>query len=370
MKKARLLGVELCRGIATYAVILVHSGDQSWGLPITSSAINFRLLFYFAVPFFLAAAFFFMASKASEVYSVKFWKPKIERILIPYALWSSIYFVSRTAIFTFSHKPDRLKLLLEDPLSVVFFGGASYQLYFLPLLFTGTFLALSLPLLWRLKNIWVGILIFLSIFAYEALIASNNDFQLGETSTAFSSLLQSLSIDIERYPTARFSAVQISWLIKCSPYFLTAFLFKKLELSTKLTRAKPRTLWFLVVLFALSDTVGRQYLPHAISELLLAFSLLALGFVLSSRLNSTGSKFDSFYRSISSAGACSFGIYLLHPFTMNFVKPVVGKILPSLADSVSIYSMTLISIPCFLVSWLAVFYLSKNHFLGKYLFGT
>ena len=370
MKKNRLLGVELCRGISTYAVVLVHSGDQSWGLPIASSAINFRLLFYFAVPFFLAAAFFFMSSKASEVHSARFWRSKVDRILIPYILWSSIYFVSRVAIFTLSHKPDRIRQLLEDPLSIVFFGGSSYQLYFLPLLFTGIFLVLLLPFLWRLKILWIGFLVLFSTILYEAVAISRNEFQLGITSTAFSSLLQDLNVNIKQYPIIRFFAVEVSWLIKCGPYFLIAFLFKKLEFSTKISKASLSVSCGLFVLFVLSDTLGRQYLPSATSEILLAFTMLALGFVLSGRLNPTGSQQNSFCCCISNVGACSFGIYLIHPFVMNVVKPTVGKLLPRLMDSVSLYSMLTLSIPCFLISWLVVFYFSKNKFAGKYLFGT
>lgn len=48
----RLLGVDLFRGIAAYAVVFVHSGDESLGLPISQEAIFLRMLFYFAVPFF------------------------------------------------------------------------------------------------------------------------------------------------------------------------------------------------------------------------------------------------------------------------------------------------------------------------------
>jgi hypothetical protein len=49
MGKARLLGIELFRGISTYAVILVHSGDETWNLPSSAAAIEFRYHFYFAV---------------------------------------------------------------------------------------------------------------------------------------------------------------------------------------------------------------------------------------------------------------------------------------------------------------------------------
>jgi surface polysaccharide O-acyltransferase-like enzyme len=85
MKKEKLLGIELCRRLSTYAVVLVHSRDETWGLPVDPRAIRFRLNFCFAVPFFLAAAFYFMISKLGTTYSLKFWRLRIERILISYA---------------------------------------------------------------------------------------------------------------------------------------------------------------------------------------------------------------------------------------------------------------------------------------------
>ena len=62
MNNHKLLGIELCRGLATYAVILVHSGDESWGVATDPSAIAFRLYFYFGVPFFSRRRFLFFDS--------------------------------------------------------------------------------------------------------------------------------------------------------------------------------------------------------------------------------------------------------------------------------------------------------------------
>ena len=91
MKQPKLLGVELIRGLATYAVVLVHSGDQTWGIPIDPMAIDFRLFFYFAVPFFLTAAFYFMTANPAIGYSMKFWQSRVARILVPYIIWSMIF---------------------------------------------------------------------------------------------------------------------------------------------------------------------------------------------------------------------------------------------------------------------------------------
>ncbi|MEO1802808.1 MAG: acyltransferase family protein, partial [Cyanobacteria bacterium J06629_2] len=90
-KSSKLAGIELCRGLAALAVIIVHSGDDTWGIPIAKSAIQFRLLFYFAVPFFIASYFYFATRKLPLRISLDFWQKKFRRIVVPYLLWSIIF---------------------------------------------------------------------------------------------------------------------------------------------------------------------------------------------------------------------------------------------------------------------------------------
>jgi surface polysaccharide O-acyltransferase-like enzyme len=234
MKKPKLLGIELIRGLSTYAVILVHSGDQTWHVPVDSSAITFRSLFYFAVPFFLAAAFYFMTVKTEIVDYKKFWQSKFQRIVVPYLIWSGIFFFFRVIIFR--NNPERLHHLLQDPLSIIFFGGASYHLYFLPMMFTGTLWVLTIPFLSRLKTNKLGLVLLgiLSIILYLLLETSGNGFHLGEMNTAFRNITTNLEIDLEKYPLLRFTLVEIAWAIRCLPYFLIALIINKLALTKRI----------------------------------------------------------------------------------------------------------------------------------------
>jgi peptidoglycan/LPS O-acetylase OafA/YrhL len=364
MGKFRLLGIEACRGLATYAVILVHSGDETWGISVHPNAVAFRLLFYFAVPFFLAMSFYFMTAKPEIGKSVKFWRSRVERLIIPYAIWSTVFLISRVIVFTLSNKPDRLQQLLQDPLSIVFLGGASYHLYFLPLLFAGTFLVLLMPLLNKLKVGKHG-LVYLSVASiclHRFLEVSGNAFQLG-TNVAFQGLLNSWDFAPEPYPLLRLALVEIAWFIKCLPYFFIALTLNQF-LNTKSLHSVFATVGWAIA-FVLSDTLGKLFLPGAVQEVLLAYTLLLFSLALSNYFpNSRAANLAT------SVGGCSFGIYLLHPFVMNIVKPVVERILPTATASVSISSMLLLSVPCFLVSWLAVAYLSRNKLIAKYLFGA
>ena len=221
----RLLGVDLFRGIAAYAVVFVHSGDESLGLPISQEAISLRMLFYFAVPFFLASAFYFITSKSEIDISQRFWRSRVDRILIPYASWSIIYLIFRSIFFFQSKQMDRLWDLLRDPLSIFFFGGASYQLYFLPLLFTGTFLTIIAKYMQKIhiSYIFIGFFAIFSIIIDEWLIKSGNGFQLNPN-TAFQNLLQTAGWQISSLPLLRFFLVQIAWLIKCFPYLFIGIL--------------------------------------------------------------------------------------------------------------------------------------------------
>lgn len=95
---SRAAGIDLCRGLAAFAVILVHSGDENWGVPISDRAIQFRHLFYFAVPFFLAASFYFSTKRTPLKINRAFWQKKIQRIVVPYLFWSLLYVVVKLAI--------------------------------------------------------------------------------------------------------------------------------------------------------------------------------------------------------------------------------------------------------------------------------
>ncbi len=369
MKTPRLIGIELVRILSSFAVILVHSGDDTWNLPIAASAVQFRLFFYFGVPFFLAISFYFLTAKTESVYKQKFWLGKIERLLAPYAIWSVIFLVFRLAMFTATQQTERVQQLISDPLAVVFFGGASYQLYFLPLLFTGTFLVLLAPLLakFNVSNFITIFIATLAVISYTLLETSGNSFHLGNFDAAFQSMTTALNIDLHQHPVLRLVLVLIAWTIRCLPYFWIALIFHKLRVVDKVSQAAPTKVIGLGIFCLAANTLGKTFLPAGLSDVLLAFLLLLFSIAISSYL-----KNDRINRIVANAGTCSFGIYLIHPFVMSIVKPVIGKLFPIVINSVSILSISTLSISCFLISWVLVAGLIgyKNKSLGKYLFGV
>lgn len=138
--KHRLLGIDLARGIAVFAVIFIHSPFDH--VPYNPGSMVFKNMFLFAVPFFLATAFYFYALKPSAVMTWEFFQSRFQRIMIPCLLWSLIYFCIQFMILWRSHKTEKLTALLADPVGIIFLGGAYGHLYFLPLLFSGTALTI------------------------------------------------------------------------------------------------------------------------------------------------------------------------------------------------------------------------------------
>jgi peptidoglycan/LPS O-acetylase OafA/YrhL len=360
----RLLGVDLFRGIAAYAVVFVHSGDESLGLPISQEAISLRMLFYFAVPFFLASAFYFITSKSEIDISQRFWRSRVDRILIPYASWSIIYLIFRSIFFFQSKQMDRLWDLLRDPLSIFFFGGASYQLYFLPLLFTGTFLTIIAKYMQKIhiSYIFIGFFAIFSIIIDEWLIKSGNGFQLNPN-TAFQNLIQTAGWQISSLPLLRFFLVQIAWLIKCFPYLFIGILLLPLFNQIKKWNSFYRSITMLScgIIFLLSGAATSIGIPEVLKNVLQAYSLLLLSIILSGYIQ------NSWF--IESIGACSFGIYLIHPFSMLGVKLLLSKTFPILSSEVSIFSMLTISIASFSVSWIGIASMAKYKWISKYTLG-
>ena len=362
-RRTRLLGIDLCRGIAAYAVVLVHSGDETWGVPISEAAVQFRLMFYFAVPFFLATAFYFLTRKPTIDLSPKFWRSRIERIVIPYAVWSVIYLIVRSLFFLIARKPDRLSEFFQDPLALVFFGGASFQLYFLPLLLAGTSLLVLAKYLIEHKIGLLALVVFISIsVAINGIIdATGNGFQLGE-GIAFSSILQWVPKGVT-YEIARIILVELVWIIRCLPYAFGALILHHLLSRLEIFQNRSKRLTFLFIgLFLITATIGKVWLPQSLQDVLVAYFLLIAGI-----LGSNSLKDNKF---VASLGACSFGIYLIHPIPMNFSKGLIVKVFPALSQQVSITSMLIFSISGFLLSWLLVSLLIRNKMIAKYIFGS
>lgn len=134
MKKQRLPAIEYIRGISMLGVIGIHTGSQY----LTNQFSNihlvalFEVFTRFSVPifFFVSAFGLFYNLDLSQKFSYKnFMSRRFKTVLIPYLSWSFIYliyYILAYRDYSFWNIPAMLKCL--------FFGLASYQLYFLVIL--------------------------------------------------------------------------------------------------------------------------------------------------------------------------------------------------------------------------------------------
>ncbi len=362
--KRRLLGIDLCRGIASYAVILVHSGDETWGIPVEPLAAEFRHFFYFAVPFFLATSFYFTTCKPKINISQQFWLSRIERILIPYTVWSLLYLISKIVIFSATNQTETIKSLLQDPLAIIFFGGISYHLYFIPLLFTG-YCVLFLGKYLKSKNInikWLVVLSIASIVLYHLMLVSNNSFILG-SDIAFPEILALFSAHKANYAVARFILVELAWILRCLPYLLVAMCINYwlANVSNRIIN-KTTTIILFILVFMVANVIAKNFFSEALIEIIVAYSLLLFAIAISGKI-----KEDVL---IINLGACSFGIYLIHPLVKSFIEIIIAQVLPNLTEQVSIASMLVYSGLTFAFSWWIVAQLNRQKLIAKYMFGV
>ena len=359
-KSVKLTGIELCRGLAAFAVILVHSGDATWGIPISESAIAFRRLFYFAVPFFIATYFYFATKKLSPLDS-NFWRKKFERIVIPYLFWSGLFMSFKSLIALASGNVEQLAKLWSDPVAIVFFGKASYHLYFLPLLIAGSFLLYFTKYLLKLKQplflLTLGLVI--SLIFNHWLSVSGNAFDLGKH-IAFPGILNTFAFNVFLYSVVRILLVNISLICICIPYFFIALIFKHL---LKIYRYRwlyyPLTSIFLLFAFIAIYAVRSEVTLALLFKVIIAYLLLLFGLSISPKIERN--------LLITRLGACSFGIYLIHPFLKSIVDIILPRIAPQVVQSVSIASMLSYCIPTFLLSWLVVYMLKQHKLLSPYI---
>jgi peptidoglycan/LPS O-acetylase OafA/YrhL len=361
--KPRLLGIDLCRGVAAYAVILVHSGDETWSIPVDPSAALFRHLFYFAVPFFLATSFYLITSKANINVSLSFWLSRIERILIPYTLWTLLYLISKAIIFSLTAQSELIKVLLQDTLGIIFFGGISYHLYFLPLLFSGYFV-LFLGKYLQDKNISINRLVVLSlvgIVIYHLMLVNNNSFILGPN-IAFPEIIKWFDARKINYGVVRLILVELAWIIRCLPYLFIAMCINYwlAKVSERIIHKNIAIVLFLSIF--ISTTALKTFFPEALTEIIMAYSLVLFAIAISKKIK------ESIL--IANLGICSFGIYLIHPLVKSFVEIIIIRVAPRLTERVSILSMLVYSGLTFAISWWIVAQLIKHRLIGKYMFGV
>ena len=355
-KKPRLIGIDLLRGIATFAVTILHSDEgltvvpPGWGAIVEFSS--------FAVPFFLATSFYLAIDRLYVSDRQSNLRSRLTRLLIPYGFWSGAYLLQKIAKYAIKNDFDKLLDLLQDPVALIFFGGAAFHLYFIPLLLAGIFANQWAERLIKNKiNFqYIVLLGIASLIAYELLLVSNNAFRL-DLSTAFQASIKPSIIDTN--PLLRILLVELAWVLRCLPYIFIAMILTKPNIKAAWLKLISSNIIVSIFIVILLNIYG-NFLPKSIYEIIIGYTPLLVAVCISAKLPNSPT--------ISNLGFCSFGIYLIHLFVVETLQSLIKKILPE--DQISTFSLLLLAGISFFVSWALVYYLSKRKKLAKLMFGT
>lgn len=382
MSKSRLIGVDLFRAIAAFAVIVIHAGGALLESYPDQDATPLQVLMQFcrfAVPFYLATSFYLTVGKllaASQQFDLKaFLVSRTQRLVIPYATWSGIYFAIRFA--KAAPSSSATAQLLQDPLFLIVLGGSAIHLYFLPLLISGSLLVpLLKPLATFLKPLRNRILLLLASMAlYESMFATGNAFNLGvnclETphgcSVAFVPFWEHFGLTMQQ-PLLRVASPLVAWGLRGWLYICASAVLHHPIVQRRLSNLNPShaLLWGGVFILA---TLGGElewfkviYFPLSVYELGVSYGLLLSGIALSRSLQ--------FHHRIVALGNASFGIYLVHYLILVVYAALAtkGSLGSSAAQFPILWTLILASLT-YLTSWGITLGLNRQPLLRRLLFG-
>lgn len=359
--KIRLTGIDFFRGLAIFAVVIVHADE---GVTIESSLWNQILEFSdFAVPFFLATSFYLGFCKIYSTQGQYNLKSRLTRLMIPYFVWTVIYILYKVLKYLIKNETESINQLFQDPIGLIFFGGAAFQLYFLPLLATGTILVKPLSFFKPQKhNILALFFMFiLSLLFYQLLFGSGNSFING-VGVAFQSWNNNSPELWKNNPVIRILLVLFAWIIRCLPYLFMAMILATPLVNEKLQKKSFAYTLIILILFCLINGWGHIYLLETLHEISRGYLALILAIALSHYLSGS-----SWIRNLS---LCSFGIYLIHLLVIETFLILENRVYPEETFRGSSLNLLIFSLLSLVISWIATDSIMQRKKLSQLMFGS
>jgi peptidoglycan/LPS O-acetylase OafA/YrhL len=351
----RIDGIDLFRGIAAFAVVILHSDEvikvapQGWLFYLNFSA--------FAVPFFLATSFYLLVDKLGNSSKSIKWPDRFSRLLIPYVFWSAVYLGIKILQFSLKKQPHKIQLLLEKWPELVFLGQSEFHLYFIPLLISGILLIVAGESFLRSRpSLPLSIFLFFIFFSTYSFYISFDFANVRWLEETVKFKVVELDPDILKL----FTKI-LGFFLRCSSYITAALIFSRLTIKDKLLNSKFPGFLVCLILFIAVNSFSDFGLTKVAEELLKGYISLALAFTSSIYIHNNSV--------ISSLGRCSFGIYLMHLVFLQTFWSGANKIGFNF-EKPSLMALSFSVIFVYLMSWSLTDLLMKKKKISKIMFGA
>lgn len=361
--KPRLTGIDFFRGVAVFAVVLLHSDEGITVVPpLWTPILEFSA---FAVPFFLAVSFYLAINKIYVTVGKYDLQSRLIRLLYPYLTWTLMYLGYKVFKYLIQNESENIAKLIQDPVSILFFGGAAFHLYFLPLLASGTLIVKIFSLvLERKRQIKVQYLIglcILSFVLYELIIISGNSFDIGGGMAFQEWAGKNL---LEENQLLRIFLVELAWWIRCLPYILVSALLVHPAFKTKIHDQLNNfyVLLFLCISFVIVNLFGANFLPASVYEVSRGYLGLLSGISLSQYLSPSPL--------LTSVSLCSFGIYLSHLLFVEALQIIETRLYNGVILRASTPGLILFALLAFAISWIATHLMMQRKSVARLIFGS
>lgn len=306
--KPRLLEINILRALAAIAVVLLHiSADPVSSLMPGSnhlfvfSTLNRSLVFCMPVFIFISGLTLFYNYEHKEFKYLPFIARRLKAVLIPYLLWSLLYYAVFiiTGVYSFSFEFLMKKLLLADMVYHLYFIALIVQFYVL----FGIFL-----FIFKRKNaaVYLGIILIINILFFKLRGVLGQDFAFLQYADRF--FLQYIFFfslgcyaakDMSRFKKfIRDKRLVLTLIYISITLFYTFYFYQAAILASPVSSFVLNLLWFAASLMGiLISYLLAQFLLHTV-----------------------------FKNPLEKIGEHSFTIYLAHPLVLMISTRLLTKL--------------------------------------------
>ena len=220
MTKVRNSTIDIFRYLAALMVVAIHVHPFS-DVHSTLGYLFTEVLTRIGVPFFFATAGYFYMQKLERGEKV-FWS-YIKRLLVPYTLWTCIYYV----VDFFSWGYGDLPRFLKNSVIQYLITGSAYHFWFFPALIFSV-CAVTVLYKWKMKKLLIPV----SIGLYLLGCLGTSYYQLGVKIPLLGKLF-----DFSQFELIR------RWTMMAFPFFISGYLVRLLQ--EKAEACSGKRLWLL-----------------------------------------------------------------------------------------------------------------------------